>query len=277
MVGHMVCIYLKENGHEVTGYSRRVVPFFDSIKGDVRNLQELSRIINDNYYDAVINAVGILNNQAEEDKESAVYINSYLPHFLSKITKELNTKIVHISTDCVFAGNHAPYSENDIPDGRTFYSRSKALGEIIDNKNITIRTSVVGPDLNYDGIGLLNWFMKQKGEVNGYTKVMWTGVTSLELARIIEHATTNNITGLFNMVGKENISKCELLKLFNKAYRDDKVDIIENDTFCKDMSLIRTNYAFDYDIPDYETMVMEMSKWTKQHNMLYPHYGLNKL
>ncbi len=277
MVGHMVCLYLIENGHEVTGYSRRRIDAFNSIEGDVRDLQKLTKLISENCYDAVINAVGILNNMAEEDKESAVFINSYLPHFLSKLTEKCSTQLVHISTDCIFAGNRAPYSEKDIADGISFYSRTKAIGEIVDSKNVTLRTSIVGPDMNKNGIGLLNWFMVQKGEVNGYSKVIWTGITSLELAKIIERCTVMRIHGLFNMVNDHSISKYDLLKLFNDNYRGGKVTIKKSEDVCKDMSLIRTDNSFHYEIPDYKSMISELGTWMSNHNSLYPHYELNNI
>jgi len=102
---------------------------------------------------------------AEENKALAAFLNAYFPHFLADITKDLNTQVVHMSTDCVFSGKRGSYTGDDLRDGESFYDRSKALGELNDGKNITLCNSIVGPDVNPNGIGLLNWFMKQKGEV----------------------------------------------------------------------------------------------------------------
>ena len=103
MAGHVICIYLREQGHNVTGFSRKKVNFVESISGDVNDLEYLRGIIETGHFDAVINAVGILNQAAEENKASAVFLNGYLPHFLAKITEDIKTQIIHMSTDCVFS------------------------------------------------------------------------------------------------------------------------------------------------------------------------------
>ena len=179
-----------------------------------------------------------------------------------------------MSTDCVFSGKKGQYTEVDFPDGETFYDRSKALGEIIDNKNITLRNSIVGPDINPKGIGLLNWFMQQNGNVNGYTMSMWTGQTTLQLAKTMEAAIKVHACGLYNTVPATSISKYDLLCLFNKYMRNNKVIIHPVDGIRADKSLKRTRFDFDYIIPDYEIMVSELAKWIFDHKDLYPHYHL---
>jgi len=275
MAGHMICIYLKEQGHSVVGYSRRKVDFVESIIGNVRETKKLQKIIQSNNYDVVINAVGLLNQFAENDKESAVFINGYLPHFLAKITKNMQTQIIHISTDCVFSGSSGPYEENAIRDGESFYDRSKAIGELEDDKNLTLRNSIIGPDMNKNGIGLFNWFMQQS-EVNGYTHVMWTGLTTLQLAKIIEAAAFHKACGLINMVYKRGISKYDLLVLFNHYIRNDEVIIHPYCDYVLNKTLIRTNFNFNYLVPDYEIMMAELAQWLKIHYQLYPHYYLGK-
>lgn len=274
MAGHVICIYLKEQGHDVIGYSRRGVSFVDSISGDARDLKKLKDIIDKGNFDVIINAIGILNQFAENDKESAVFLNSYFPHYLAKITANSKTRVIHMSTDCVFSGETGSYTEKSFRDGRTFYDRTKAIGELEDEKNLTLRNSIVGPDINEKGIGLLNWFMKQDDEVIGYTHAMWTGLTTLQLAKAMEAAAITGATGLINMVYKESISKYELLKLFNHYMRNDEVKIIPYEGFIVDKTLIRTNFEFDYIIPSYDTMVIEMAEWMKSHRELYSHYKL---
>lgn len=220
-------------------------------------------------YDAVINCIGILNQFAEQDKENAVFLNGYLPHFLAKITENTKTKIVHMSTDCVFSGRMGAYTEDDFADGETFYDRSKALGELNDEKNITLRNSIIGPDINPNGIGLLNWFMKQKGTINGYTKSIWTGQTTLQLAKTMEQAILQNATGLINMVPSTSISKYELVQLFNRHLRNDELTIVPVKGIVADKSLVRTNFTFDYHIPNYETMVIELAQWIQRHPTMY--------
>lgn len=274
MAGHVISIYLKENGHDVVGYCRRTVSFIEFIKGDAKNVQRLKNVIETGNYDVIVNAIGVLNQFAESDKESAAFLNGYLPHLLAKLTENMNTRIIHMSTDCVFSGRNAPYTENSFRDGESFYDRSKALGELNDEKNLTLRNSIVGPDINENGIGLLNWFMKQEGEINGYTNAMWTGMTTLQLAKTIEAAALTGAHGLVNMVYKENISKYELLKLFNRYIRHDEIKINPYDGFSLDKTLVRTDFEFDCQVPDYETMVCEMAEWIREHEYLYPHYKL---
>ena len=179
-----------------------------------------------------------------------------------------------MSTDCVFSGKRGRYIESDFRDGETFYDRTKALGELEDNKNITLRNSIVGPDINVNGIGLMNWFLQQRQEVKGYTKSLWTGQTTLQLAKTMEFVAKERIYGLINAVPDSSISKYDLLMLFNKYIRKDKVKIIPVDGIVADKSLIRTRSDFDYIIPDYESMVIELSKWLSLHKGLYPHYNL---
>ena len=274
MAGHTIAIYLQEQGHYVVGFARRKLHFCNTVVGDVRNADRLTSLISDGKFDSVVNCVGILNEFAEQDKEQAVYLNAYLPHFLSKLTEGTDTQIIHISTDCVFSGQRGGYAEGDLRDGETFYDRTKALGELEDDHSITLRNSIIGPDINPNGIGLLNWFMKQDLNINGYKNVMWTGLTTLQLAKVLEAAAEERATGLYNMVYSHPISKYDLLMLLNHYLRNDSVNIRSLDTPGVDKSLKRTNYQFKYEIPDYDTMVSEMTQWIKNNRELYPHYEL---
>lgn len=274
MAGHIISLYLKERGHDVFGFDRRESALIKSVSGDARNTELLRQIINDGKFDTIINCIGVLNQFAEQDKALATYLNAYLPHFLVGVTEGTDTQVIQMSTDCVFSGKRGQYTEADLPDGETFYDRSKALGELNDNKNLTLRNSIVGPDINENGIGLLNWFMKQEGEINGFTGAMWTGQTTLQLAKTMEIAAKERISGLFNMVPDHSISKCDLVGLFNTYMRDSKIKINPIVGVNADKSLKRTNFSFSYLIPDYEIMVRELAEWMKNHKELYPHYDL---
>lgn len=274
MAGHVITLYMKEKGHDVTGFARQKSDFVETIIGDAFDTRLLAEVILKGNYDVVINCIGLLNQFADKDKASAVFLNSYFPHFLVKVTTPLDTRVIHMSTDCVFSGKTGGYTESSFPDGETFYDRSKALGEIIDDKNLTLRNSIVGPDIKRSGIGLLNWFMQQQGEVNGFTGAMWTGQTTLQLAKTMERAAEEKVSGLINMVPDLNISKYELLKLFNHYLRDNALVIKPVTGVVADKTLLRTNKEFNYQIPDYETMIRDMAKWMKQHKKLYPHYNL---
>ena len=188
MAGHMISMYLKEQGHDVTGFDRIASPYLETVTGDAMDGGLVKELVRGGSYDSVINSIGVLNRAAEDDKAAAVSLNAYLPHLLEKATEDLDTQIIHMSTDCVFSGNRGGYTEDDLKDGKTFYDRSKALGELENDKDVTLRNSIVGPDINPSGIGLLNWFLQQKGPVKGYRKAIWTGQTTLQLARTMEEA-----------------------------------------------------------------------------------------
>ena len=275
MAGHVISLYLKEQGHDVTGFARIKSAFVPTVIGDASDAELLRGIIAAGNYDAVINAIGLLNQFAENNHGAAVLLNGYLPHFLAEITDGTNTQVIHMSTDCVFSGKTGQYTESSQPDGATFYDRSKAMGELNDNKNITLRNSIVGPDIKAKGIGLLNWFMQQPGPaVNGYKGAIWTGQTTLQLAKTMEAAARQRACGLVNAVPSSSITKFELLGLFNKYLRGGELTINPVDGVTADKSLVRTNFDFDYQIPDYETMVSEMAMWMKSHRALYPHYNI---
>jgi dTDP-4-dehydrorhamnose reductase len=272
MAGHTISIYLKESGHDVTGFSRRRFEYCNNIIGDVTNFPFLKNVIIEGNYDAVINAIGILNKDAEDNKPLAVLLNGYLPHYLTQITKDLKTKVIHMSTDCVFSGKTGGYTETSYRDGETFYDRSKALGELENNKDLTFRNSIIGPDLNENGMGLFNWFMKQEGQINGYTHAIWTGVTTLTLAKAMERALEENLTGLYNLVNNECINKFDLLKLFNKYIKEESLTILPSEDFVVDKSLINNRNDFEFVVPSYEQMILEMKEWIEIHKVYYPHY-----
>lgn len=275
MAGHQISLYLQERGHDVTGFALEKSALLNkSIAGDATDFPALKQIIQTGGYDTVINCIGILNQFAENNHALATLLNSYLPHFVADAANAAGAQVIHMSTDCVFSGARGQYTEDDLPDGATFYDRSKALGELYDDKNITLRNSIVGPDINPKGIGLLNWFMQQSGDINGFTGALWTGQTTLQLAKTMEAAALERATGLYNTVPDTNISKYELLRLFNKYFRKGSLTIHPVEGVNADKSLKRTRFDFNYLIPDYEKMVAEAAEWVFAHKSLYPHYNL---
>jgi dTDP-4-dehydrorhamnose reductase len=189
MAGHMLYLYLKSKSYSVTGFAKSNPYQFDNIViGNALDTVLIEKVIKNGSYDVVVNCIGILNDFAEKNKSIATFLNAYLPHFLAEITSDLQTRIIHISTDCVFSGKKGAYTETDLKDGATFYDRSKSLGELNDFKNLTLRNSIIGPDINPKGIGLFNWFMQQNQKINGFKKSIWTGQTTLQLAKTVEKA-----------------------------------------------------------------------------------------
>lgn len=272
MAGHTIALYFQGKGHDVTAFSRREFEYCPNIIGDITDFNLLKKVIIEGKYDAVINAIGILNKDAEDNKSMAVLLNSYLPHYLSDITRNIKTKVIHMSTDCVFSGKTGNYTETSFRDGETFYDRSKALGELENDKDLTFRNSIIGPDLNKSGIGLFNWFMKQDGQISGYKKAIWTGVTTLTLAKAMEKALEEDLTGLYNLVNNESINKFDLLQLFNKYMRDNKILILSSDAVEIDKSLVNNRSDFSFVVPSYEQMIVEMKEWVENHKEIYPHY-----
>ena len=276
MAGHTISIYFKESGHDVTVFSRVKIDYCKNINGDITDFDNIRSIIEIGEFDAIINAVGILNQEAEENKARAVLINTYFPHFLSDVTKKMNTKVIHMSTDCVFSGKSGAYSETSTRDGSTFYDRTKALGELDNNKDLTFRNSIIGPDIDKNGIGLFNWFMKQDVQISGFTKAIWTGVTTLTLAKAIEQAINQDLKGLYHLVNNQNISKFELLKLFNNCFKEDKIEILQNDNISINKSLVNNRNDFLFKVPSYENMIYEMKEWIVNHKTFYPHYFIKE-
>ena len=274
MAGHTIGLYLQKQGHDVYGFDLKESPFVKSFAGNAFDTENLTKVIKEGKYDTVINCIGVLNQFAEQNHALASYLNSYFPHFLAKVTDGTDTQVIHMSTDCVFSGQKGSYEEGDLRDNTTFYGRSKALGELEDEKNVTFRDSIVGPDHNPNGPSLLNWFMAQEGSINGFTNRMWTGLTTLELAKAMERASEERFHGLVNLVPDTSISKYGLVSLFNHYLRNDEVTINPIEGTPSDLSLKRTNYDFSFIVSDYDKMVRELAEWIYKHKELYPHYNL---
>jgi dTDP-4-dehydrorhamnose reductase len=273
MAGHTIVLYLARKGHRVTTFSRRKFLLCEAnVVGDVHDLTTLRNVVAGGEFDTIVNCIGVLNDAAEVDKAEAVFVNTYLPHYLSSICAGLKSRVIHLSTDCVFSGYLGPYTESASTDGLSFYARSKALGEIVNGRDLTFRTSIIGPDLRPAGIGLFNWFMQQDGPLSGYANVIWNGVTTLTLAKAIEMADKDKLTGLYHLVNNATISKHDLLALFNTYFRERRVVIEKRASPTSNKSLIDTRSDFNFDVPSFEEMIVELRAWLCDLAHLYPHY-----
>jgi dTDP-4-dehydrorhamnose reductase len=269
MAGHVVFKSLPKLGnYEVYGVARNVTPTDRVFNLDVSNTEELKKII-DLEFDVIINCIGILNKDAEDNPHKAIWFNSYFPHLLESLTKNTKTKVISISTDCVFSGKKGNYTESDLTDGQGFYAMSKAMGEIENEKDVTIRTSIIGPELNVEGIGLFHWFMTQKGRMSGYSRAFWSGITTIELAKVIHQTILQDIKGLLIVSGNSKIDKFSLLKLFNTIFRNDALTITENANYKVDKSMYSSRLDFDYQVPSYKDMVLEMKGWVDENDYDY--------
>lgn len=267
MAGHLIFERLrKSEKFKVWGIARNIEENLSVFNIDVSDTNRLKYLLSEYEFDAIINCVGILNKDAEDNPSKAIWFNSYFPHFLEEITKDTLTQVIHISTDCVFDGKRGGYTELDIKDGVGFYAQSKALGELVNTKDLTIRTSIIGPEINRNGIGLFHWFMTQPkdAKLNGFTQAFWSGITTLELSKVIEFVLENKFTGLIQLAPKQKIDKYNLLKLFNKIFRENKLTIIPNDHYKVDKSLISVRKDFTYQVSDYEKMLYDMKEWMEK-------------
>ncbi len=274
MLGHQVVNYfLQFDDYEVIDISFRNKFIDETIILDVTNKKLLEETISEIKPDYIVNCIGVLIGGANSNIANAIYINAYLPHQLREIAKNINAKLVHISTDCVFSGKKGNYVETDERDGKDTYSKTKALGEVIDETNVTLRTSIIGLELKTNGEGLFHWFMSQTGTINGFTKAIWSGVTTLELSRAIKWAIENDITGLYHVTNNKSINKNDLLNLFKKYTKKD-IEIIAVDGKEVNKSFIDTRAEINYVIPDYDEMVKEMTELIKSEKELYSQYEI---
>jgi len=262
MAGHVVDRFLLGRGYNVVTHARNSL-FIDAAYTEdlYENPKALEAIISRELPEVIINCAGVLVEASKNSPHIAAYINAYLPHLLVHMGSIHGFKIVHISTDCVFSGRDGSYHESSTKDEITPYGLSKSLGEIINSRDCTIRTSIVGPELKPHGSGLLAWFLRQTGTIQGYLNAYWNGITTLELAKFIEKVITENIAGITNLSASQTVSKFELLQIFKKTYNH---DIQINPHELKkpiNKSLIMTRADVGYEQQQIPAMLTEMRNW----------------
>jgi len=275
LIGHQVYNYLKDSdNYELHNISYRNKIQDDTILLDARDEKVFIDKITSIRPHYIVNCIGILINGSDADPENAVFLNAYMPHRLARLADEIDAKLIHISTDCVFSGDkRGPYVETDEKDGRGIYAKTKGLGEVVNDKHLTLRTSVVGPELKTDGEELFHWFMSQKSDIFGFTKAIWSGVTTIELAKAVKWVIDNEITGLYHVTNNSSISKYDLLKLFQKYTKKD-ISIKPFDEKNVDKSFIDTRLLIDYEIPSYDQMISSMVSLIANNRSLYSQYNV---
>lgn len=274
MIGHKLYEVLSRNNNFQLFNVSKSKLIDDTKIVDLRYMNQIEEILDYVRPDVVVNAAGLLIEDSQSKPLDAVLINTVLPLSLNLLSKKIRFKLIQISTDCVFSGDKGPYQVDDSTDAKNIYGKTKALGEINDQINLTIRTSVIGPDLKKDGKELLNWFVQQSGSIKGFTKSIWSGVTTLELAKCIEHCIVNNIGGIHHLSSGTQISKYDLLSLLNN-YLAKKIDIKKTDGPVTNKVLLNKNNCI-YDInKTYKLLIEEMvNDIIGSKN--YPHYKLIK-
>lgn len=254
MAGHMIVDYLQRCGHTVNAVDRTqldiekqsVDKFFDTLDADY-----------------VVNAVGLLVKDCIDRPDRAIIINSWWPQHCAYRLQNTNTRLIHLSTDCVFNGARGNYFEADEHTETNAYGRSKSFGEINNVKDITFRMSIIGPELK-NGTGLLNWVLSNtEFELPGWTNAWWNGITTLQLAKCIDQYINNPlIAGVHHLVSNDNqINKFDLLCKINEVYGLNKQIIKTQGPKTVNKVLVDTRSEIDFAIPDYDTMLTELKNY----------------
>ena len=274
LIGHKIYLLLKNNKNfKLFSLSKTVKIDSDTTILDINNFAKFETYIKKIKPDFIVNCVGLLIEDSEKYKLESIFLNAFLPNYLYSFSKKNKCKLIHISTDCVFSGSDKkPYKELDLTDGLSNYAKTKSLGEVNEIDALTIRTSVVGPQLK-EGGELFHWFMNQSGKINGYKKAFWSGVTTIELSKFVQWAILKNLNGIYNLTNNKKISKYELLLLFKK-FTKKSIMIIPSSNVKTDKSFIDTRKEIDYQIPTYNTMIKNMIYDIKFNQKLYPHYDI---
>jgi len=269
MLGHIVHYFLDStNKYDLYNLSFRNKLNSKTIIEDVSDQEKLSNLINEISPDVIINCIGILIKGSNENIKNAIYVNGYFPHWLKGVCKEINCKLIHISTDCVFSGKNGGNDENSIKDAIDDYGKTKSLGEFDSFNHLCIRTSIIGPELKQNGEGLMHWLFNQQGTINGFKNVFWSGVTTLELAKAIHFSIKNNISGLWNVTNGEAISKFDLLKTIIKTFSINKLKLEPNTDKISDKSL-KSIRGIDYKVPSYQIMLEGLVDYYRENQKLY--------
>ena len=209
----------------------------------------------------VLNCVGVIK-QLEQSKAPvpSIEINSLFPHRIAKVCDEVGARLIHFSTDCVFSGIKGMYVESDIPDATDLYGRSKLLGEVDYGKHLTLRTSIIGHELG-KAVSLVDWFLRQKGSVNGYRNAVFSGMPTVYVAEFLQKYVFGfDVFGLYHL-GVDSIDKYSLLKLIGEHY-EVSTDILPYDDFKIDRSLNseRLNSVTNFVPPSWDTLIQRMRR-----------------
>ena len=210
--------------------------------------------------DVVVNCIGLTKHHKEaEDPQLALPLNALLPHRMADLCALAGARLIHVSTDCVFAGTKGNYGEADALDAGDLYGKSKHLGEVDYPHAITLRTSTIGHELQ-STYGLLEWFLSQQGSCKGFNRAIFSGLPNNEFARVVRDVVIPrpDLHGLYH-VGAEPIGKYELLKLIAKVYGK-RIDIVREDEFVIDRSLNSTRFsqATGYKAAGWLELIQEM-------------------
>ncbi len=277
MLGHKLCQLLPQHGFEVAATIRRPADFaarYPSVYRRVRILadvdvlddRKMQQAVENASPHAIVNCAGIVKQvPASRDPLASVGVNAYLPHKLASLCARQHRRMIHISTDCVFAGTRGMYCESDPSDAHDLYGMTKYLGETVPEETaaLTLRTSIIGRELEAPGHGLLEWFLAQNGQpVRGFARARFSGLTTHELARVIAMILIDHprLQGLYQVASRP-ISKFELLQLVRRAYGQ-PTEITRDETLACDRSLNMDRFrdATGYVSPAWREMIAETAQ-----------------
>ena len=270
MLGHMVATVLEESGHLVTSISRSGRFGRNPRAVNLEHWGSLANQLIELKPKWVVNAAGLLNESVDARLQSAIVVNSLLPLRLTESGRELGYRTITVGSDCVFQGDRGGYTVLDDPDAKSLYGRTKHLGEVQNERDLTIRTSIVGPEINIHGRGLLKWLVSRDGVADGWRNAIWTGVTTLELAKAIEAQVAGaiNEVGIWQFVPEETITKADLISLMNTAFLKNRLTINRIPGSAHDRSLVNDRPT-SWPIPTYSLMLDELQTWVRDHQDLY--------
>jgi dTDP-4-dehydrorhamnose reductase len=271
MLGHKLCQYFRprhETWTTVLFGPETLLPYdvIDQDKliscVDILDFDAVVRVMARVRPQAVINGIGIIKQlKAAQDPLISVAINSLFPHRLGELCRACGARLIHMSTDCVFTGRKGNYTETDVSDAEDLYGRSKYLGEVGAPGCLTVRTSIIGRELNTTN-GLIEWFLSNHGKtVRGYRRAIYSGLTTTALARILAEILENHpqLEGLYQ-VSSESITKYDLLSLVNQEFRTQITIEPDDEHVCNhslDSSRFRTATGIVF--PSWPEMIREIA------------------
>ena len=264
MAGHVLDDYLSK----IEGYEVLVAD--ESMLFNNDQLKIIQNSIVDNV-DIAINCIRCLVEESESNLKKAELYNHKFPKYIEKHYKLTKSRIVHLSTDCVFSGKLGNYNEEHKPDGKSIYSITKASGEINNHKDVTIRTSYIGPNIGKSSEELFHWFIKLKNEsISGYSNAYWNGVTTLELAKNIHKIIEKKITGIYHLVPNGNLSKYELLLLIKEIWKRNDININIDNSVSYNRTLADNRKLLN--VSDFNTMLKELFNYMMDRKNIYNQY-----
>jgi len=230
---------------------------------DANKIDEISKLLKEVSPKVVINCIGLIKQKDNlQSIADSIQLNSLFPHLLYKASQDVGAKLIHFSTDCVFSGKRGSYKEKDEPDAIDIYGLSKRLGEINSEGALTLRTSIIGHEIK-SHVSLVDWFLKQENSIKGYKEAIFSGLTTIEVAKVLHQIILNNfdLSGVYHL-SVNPISKYELLKLVAKTYKKN-IEIFEDNEVKIDRSLDSSKFSAitGYNPPSWDILIKDLNNF----------------